>query len=333
MSRKTIFLMGAPSGRLRWDETDLLQDAVPPFHAPNKTSKSASSVAADDVKWRVLQGQATDLVSAQDQDTLFLNTVDLQPKAPGDVLLSHFYEHSISIRDTHYLSDSSYDETTMSLDDSNAIESVASGDSHSNDTHFDFSGEIYDLRDIPNAAYLRSIIPQTMSVTVVVAVLGINPPRRVTARYSNQQFDILELVVGDETKTGFGVTFWLPAVEHARQKKTDAERDDGYKQKLSGLRPRDIVLIRHVGLSFFQDRVYGQSLRKTMTKVDLLHRRPLDANDLGGIYPARTINAAKRENKLLYKIQLVHDWTMNFVGMKKQGRGGSAGRPLPPDTQ
>ncbi|CRG84788.1 hypothetical protein PISL3812_01984 [Talaromyces islandicus] len=324
--------MGAPSGRLRWDETDLLQAAVPPFlDAPQKPTKTASSTAVEHVKWRVLQGQtATDTVSAQ--DTLFLNTVDLQPKVPGDVLLSHFYEHSISVRDTHYLSDSSFDETTISLDDSNAIESVASGDSHSNDTCFEFRGEIYDLRDIPNAAYLRSIIPQTMSVTLVVAITGINPPRRVTARYSNQQFDILELVVGDETKTGFGVTFWLP-VENTRRMKTDSERDDSYRKKLSGLRPRDIVLIRHVGLSFFQDRVYGQSLRKTMTNVDLLHRRPLDATDPGGIYSARTINAAKRENRLLHKVQAVHDWSMSFVGMKTQDRGDIAGPVLPPDTQ
>ncbi|KAH8697607.1 hypothetical protein BGW36DRAFT_427562 [Talaromyces proteolyticus] len=322
MSRKTIFLIGAPSRQLHWDHVELLDAAVAPFHA------AGGAVRSDAVRWRVLVGPEAHASSTH--DTVFLDTLDLQSKAPGDVL-SRFYQHSISIRDTHYLSDSSHDETTLSLHDSYEDASVDPAFSCSTDTHLAFLGKICHLKDIPNAAYLLSIVPQTLSVTLVVAILGINPPRRVTSRYSNQQFDILELVVGDETKTGFGVTFWLPVNDTHKRKIT--ESNETFASTLHGLRSRDIILLRNAGLSFFQDRVYGQSLRKDMTKVDLLHRQPLDVTDSGGIWSATRILSAEKEDKLRYKVKQVRDWMVNFVGVKAQAGNSRVGGILPPDTQ
>jgi hypothetical protein len=163
-----------------------------------------------------------------------------------------------------------------------------------------------------------------------VAVIGINPIRRVTARQSKQELDILELIVGDETRTGFGVTFWLPVLDeynHGRQGNSSAD----FREKILGIRLRDVVLMRNVGLGSFQDLVYGQSLWRGMTKVDLLHRQQIDSQDIQGAYSTVAIDTATREDRLLCKVRNVRDWLMNFVGTKAPGR--TVGQPLPPDTQ
>ena len=194
---------------------------------------------------------------------------------------------------------------------------------------FPYPRELHDIKDIPNAAYLRSIIPQTPSVTLVVAVVGINPLRRVTARQSRQEVDILELIVGDETRTGFGVTFWLPVPEAREKLKNNSAAE--FREKILSIRLRDIVLMRNVGLGGFQDLVYGQSLWRGMTKVELLHRQQIDSRDTQGTYSTIAVDTAGREDRLLYKVRSVRDWLMNFVGTKAPGR--TVGQPLPPDTQ
>lgn len=339
MSRKTIFLMGAPSGRLQWDDEDLLKVAVPPFTQPSTTIPSTStSFRADATKWRVLQSatMAKPYHPEWTQDTLFLDTANLPAKMPrisDDILLSQFYEHSLSILEASFSSDSDNNDTTLPFDeeDNDIDESISSLVTGSADAvPFPYPRELHDIKDIPNAAYLRSIVPQTPSVTLVVAVIGINPVRRVTARQSKQELDILEIIVGDETRTGFGVTFWLPVPENQKQTNNSAAE---LREKILGIRPRDIVLMRNVGLSSFQDLVYGQSLWKGMTKVELLHRQQVDSQDVQGAYSTVTIDTATREDRLLYKVRNVRNWLMNFVGTKARYGGHSPGQPLPPDTQ
>lgn len=331
--------MGAPSGRLQWDEKDLLQVAVPPFTQPSTTIPSTSnSSKADSTKWRVLQSTATAKLNHPEwtQDTLFLDTANLPAKMPrisDDVLLSQFYEHSLSILGASFSSESDNNDTTLPFDEEDSdinesISPVMTGSAEA--VPFPYPRELHDIKDIPNAAYLRSIIPQTPSVTLVVAVIGVNPVRRVTARQSKQDLDILEIIVGDETRTGFGVTFWLPVPENHKQPKNSAAE---FREKVLGIRPRDIVLMRNVGLSSFQDLVYGQSLWKGMTKVELLHRQQVDSQDAQGVYSTVAIDTAAREDTLLCKVRNVRNWLMNFVGTKARCGRHDVGQPLPPDTQ
>lgn len=338
MSRKTIFLMGAPSGKLQWDDKDLLKVAVPPFAQSSTTSSSTNtSSRADSTKWRVLQSATTANVYHPEwtQDTLFLDTANLpvkMPRVPEDVLLSQFYEHSLSVLGASFSPESDND-ATLPFDEENSdvdesISSVVAGSTKS--VPFPYPRELHDIKDIPNSAYLRSIIPQTQSVTLVVAVISINPVRRVTARQSKQELDILEIIVGDETRTGFGVTFWLSVPGNHKQPKNPAAE---LREKILDIRLRDIVLMRNVGLSFFQDLVYGQSLWKGMTKVEILHRQQLDSQDVQGAYSTIAIDTATREDRLLCKVRNVRNWLMNFVGTKARYGSHNVGHSLPPDTQ
>jgi len=201
------------------------------------------------------------------------------------------------------------------------------------------------LEDIPNAAYLRSIEPQTMTVNLVVGILSIAAPRSVAtgARWGQEkQTELVELVVGDDTGTGFAVTLWLPPEMHVRWKDGATPSADGsrstLRRNLRLLRPHDIVLLRNVALSSYRDKVYGQSLRKDVTKVDLLFRKKLDREDMGGSYTAQAVNLAQEDDAQLMKVKRVRDWLIHSIaeaehegGRGRLRRGGR--RKLPPDSQ
>jgi hypothetical protein len=201
-----------------------------------------------------------------------------------------------------------------------------------------------DLEDIPSATYLCSIEPQTVTVNIIVGVLSIAPPRCVTtgARWGRErQSELVELLVGDDTKTGFSITMWLPPDLHVTWKDGATDMPDGsrsaLRRSLRLLRPRDIVLIRNVALSSFRGKVHGQSLRNDITKVDLLFRKKQDRDDVGGSYTVQAVNSAGENDPQLMKVKKVRDWMVSFVpepvtevtssGSRRRGR-----RRLPPDT-
>ena len=201
-----------------------------------------------------------------------------------------------------------------------------------------------DLEDIPSATYLRSIEPQTMTVNIIVAILSIAPPRSVItgARWGKErQSELVEVLVGDDTKTGFSITMWLPPDLHVTWKDGASDIPDGsrstLRRSLRLLRRRDIILVRNVALSSFQGKVHGQSLRKDITKVDLLFRKKQDRDDMGGSYTVQAVNSAGESDAQLMKVKKVRAWLINFVPdheaevasprSRKRGK-----RLLPPDT-
>ena len=171
-----------------------------------------------------------------------------------------------------------------------------------------------DLEDIPAAAHIISLNPQTVTLNVIVAVLSIAQPRIVTTRWG-KQLSLVEILVADETKSGFAITFWLSS-------------EEANSASISKLRRQDVVSAQNVALHVFKDKVYGQSLRKGLTKVSLLWRR-----DGGGYYSTRTLNAAApldhrhhhqqqqqqhqhqhQHHPQLEKTRVVKDWVIKFVG-------------------
>lgn len=314
--------MGAPTaGTLDWDRDELLDAPVAPFYARDACHREHWPFSDDHgVKWRSLQERQSldDAETVHSRDTQFFTTQDLAATGTSEPELSRFYSHSFSIHETsEVLSEASNEDSGLGPDSTASFESP-SDRGVANVTVI--PGGISDLKDIPNAEHLRSIIPQTMTVNLVVSVITIDPPRRVMTRQWKREQDIVEMVVADETKSGFSVTFWLaPESSH---------HGDGARSRLAGLRPRDIVLLRTVGLSSFRDRVYGQSLRKGMTKIDLLHRQRVDVTDAGGAYSLRRIRAAGDNDQMLKKAGRVREWIKRFVDEKDRG-----GQSLPPDTQ
>ncbi|EAW24980.1 uncharacterized protein NFIA_104680 [Aspergillus fischeri NRRL 181] len=365
MSTKLIFLMGAPTPQsLCWEEDGLLDNPIFPFSGPNVEDQVNQPVSESHaVKWRLLQDlkvqeqERENVCSEPDRHAIFLRTQDLTPLdgvssiSPDDSVISQFYDHSFAVHETCEISlpgahlGDSMQESGLSTD-STATSVASSSDREAPEVgSLAIRGCLSDLKDIPSATYLQSIVPQTMTVNLIVGIIAIHPPRRIVTRQWKRELDLVEVVVGDETRTGFGVTFWLPLGDE----KIATGRCDMGAQKLrtslSSLRPRDIVLLRMVGLSSFRERVYGQSVGRGATKVDLLHRQRIDATDAGGIYSTRRLQTFREDETkhgdlpLLMKVCKVREWIRLFVDRAPDLVGGGPltsrrhGQPLPPDTQ
>ncbi|KAL4945375.1 hypothetical protein BDV06DRAFT_184757 [Aspergillus oleicola] len=357
MSPRTIFLVGAPTfSSLRWDENGLLSESVPPFQNSD-THREAPRMLPEDgpVKWRLLRGPVVP-ETPQTKDSAgiaaraqFLTTHDLatsfdrQALTRDDSELSQFYDHSFTVHETSRISglcpllgDSTLDSNPWTESTCTSFATNEEGEASIARPHI--QGGITNLQDIPNPGYLNSIMPQTMTVNLIVTIIAVRPPRRIVTRQWKRELDLVEAVVGDETRTGFGVTFWLaPLDDKVNTRGLANAAGEELRRLLMQLRPRDIVLLRTVGLSCFRKRVYGQSLRQGLTKIDLLHRQQIDATDTSGIYQLRDIlnHAAKNDDLPLMKVRKVHEWIRRFVPVSAGGNGTSPGRPvtLPPDSQ
>ncbi|GAD97067.1 hypothetical protein AN5587.2 [Paecilomyces variotii No. 5] len=376
---KWIFLTGSPlPENLVWDEEGLLNSPIPPFNGEDICAGEAEAASATHpVRWRVLQGSRRASATTADplrgsEEALFLTPRDLNNHVASaedstlrggggasavedPAVLSQFYNHSSTVYETSAALpaespnwESSGDSSVQTSSTGISIHTAAG---QGGGIFPPIWGTISDLKDIPNAAHLHSIIPQTITVNLVVGVIAVYPRRRVLTRWQ-RELDIVELIVGDNTKTGFGVTIWLPPAEettttsitsHVQRGAGGGLRaDDALGQAVAALRPRDVVLLRTVGLSSFRDRVYGQSLRHGLTQIDLLYRQPVDLGDRSGIYTSRALDAAGADDLRAQKVRRVRDWIRHFVGSGPDAAGGGrdtgmSSKParllLPPDTQ
>jgi hypothetical protein len=195
------------------------------------------------------------------------------------------------------------------------------------------------VRDIPAAAYLQSIQPQTMTVNLIVGIMRLPQPRTISVgrRWGRErEIQLVEMLVGDDTKAGFEITMWL---SNSKQKATSGgtKPQSTLETQMQKLRPRDVVLLRNVALRPYQGRVHGESLRRDVTKVDLLYRRRVDATDHGGIFSSKDLIEAAGTEPVIGKTKRVRQWLMDFVGQDIYTRGQKPSTTrqalLPPDTQ
>ncbi|KAI9863980.1 MAG: hypothetical protein M1824_006018 [Vezdaea acicularis] len=193
---------------------------------------------------------------------------------------------------------------------------------------------IKDIREIPGPNYLNSIVPQTMTVNLVVGIISIAQPRTITTR-RGRSMEIVETIVGDETRTGFGINFWLIGGRRTRQSKNEPLRES-----LANLRPQDVILLRNVALSSYQGKVYGQSLRNSLTKVYLAFRERLDKSDAKGCYVQSDLDEIEHIDAQAEKVKRVREWVHQFVvppridvKAKVKKRRWHEREDMPPDTQ
>jgi len=284
--------------------------------------------------------------SSPDLETLQLLGDPESSSESIEEMLSQFYEHSFAVHATTASSQIAISESREAFNRS-SFDSIGTSftsvtDSPSVSSLLERSpirpaipvgSQIVDLRDIPNAKFLDSIQPQTMTVNIIVGIISVAPPRAIKTR-RGAVVEIVELLVGDETKSGFGVNFWLSA----RSNDSDGGRSvDDIRKKLVTIRPQDIVLLRNIALSNFRGKVYGQSLRKEMTKLHLLYRNRIDKTDVGGYYTLGDFDTGKEVHSQLAKTMLVRDWVLRFVGPGAFRRAGKESEvmkeSLPLDTQ
>ncbi|KAI8950369.1 hypothetical protein F4801DRAFT_549368 [Xylaria longipes] len=336
MPRKVMIIAGAPEGHtLDWTVSNLLNHFLEPIAsfvqlgAPPKSSlRDTSFLSTPNLAvWRSIPlrrerlptgfSQTHGLAHAYQGSPEFFTTVsrsfdttsDLSEDGPEQHIIEQFYDHSIAIHgdipssqlpSTSFVTDdSSFDIT----DDITGERSTQLDNSVTELRGYDESkvGHLSDLEDLPGAKYLLSISPQTMTVNLIVGIISIAEPRTVRTRWGTTK-SLVELLVGDETKSGFSITFWLSS--------ESSESD----KLLRSLRRQDIILLRNVALSVFMKKVHGHSLRKGQTKIDLLHRRRIDKDDKGGKYTMRDVSLTRRAHPQLVKTRKVWEWLIHFVG-------------------
>jgi hypothetical protein len=230
----------------------------------------------------------------------------------AETVLSHFYDHSLAVHNSIPSSQlDSFEETTfeetsfMTTSSAGRIEVEESMPSH-----------LSDLEDIPPAPKILALNPQTVTLNIIAGIISIAQPRTVTTRWG-RTLSLVEILVGDDTKTGFAVTFWL-------------DQENAAAAEISALRRQDIVLMQNVALHVFKGKVYGQSLRRGMTKVSLLWRR-----DGSGLYSTRELSKRGQMHPQLQKAKQVKDWVLKFVGadigVKTRSRKAQVSWDRPPD--
>lgn len=358
--QKIVLLTGAPlSSSLDWSEVSIslsLHQGHGLAEPKVEEARSASETVA--ARWRRLPIDAEHLPTGLTQtvrqqwydprrsgqtESSFVTATDfsepfsVSPSQDREEVLSQYYEHSFAIHEnsTQILGRASFESALTEEDEepSSLPEIDPLTDAHAQlATSRLASGPIINLKDLPNARYLRSINPQTMTVNLVVGVISISQPRTITTRKTQQKVDLVELLVGDETRSGFSINIWLPVASHdgSNALKHRGEVNGSLGVQMSRLRPQDIILMRNVALSSFRDKVDGQSLRRGMTSIDLIYRNMLDSHDIKGTFSARQIERASPENARMDKVKRVKEWVVDFVGMKvKHSRLLS----LPEDTQ
>ncbi|KJX98148.1 hypothetical protein TI39_contig429g00042 [Zymoseptoria brevis] len=198
--------------------------------------------------------------------------------------------------------------------------------------------QITPLSHLLTARTLQSLHPQTPTVNLLASIISIQPPRTVSLRryQPGKTMEIVELILGDDSRAGFGVSFWLDPIDsQARPTSRGGAGADGGRDEmrvqLEALRRGDVVLFTNVALKEWRGNVFGQSLgRKITTKntttVRVFREGEVVDGDVGR------------------KVVRVREWARKFVGGGREVVGEEAakglhgkrkrdGSLLPPETQ
>ena len=316
--RKTTLILPPPTPAPAWRQLPLNQQ-----HLPTGLTQASYQADAGNEPGTIEEASfasAADISSATSDDVAPNMQIDNSPQGLKDDSLSDFYEESFAVHNlpsSQVIGNDALDGTFLSTSD--AISDVTTSQSTqepSQDFHSITRARLAlsrptDLQNIPNAGHLRSITPQTMTIDLVVGIISIPAPRMVKTRTGSRTLELVEMVVGDETKAGFTINIWLPAAHEAI---TSQPRTNDLWTELSALRPQDVVLAKNVALNSFRGRVYGQSLRRGVTSLNLLYRIPVDATDLKGAFTFRNLQATSDDNTKVTKLARVRYWVMSFVG-------------------
>lgn len=356
---KIIFLTGAPlPSSLGWTEEELCAPLQTGF--VDRTPVESTGTSSTDYNaptWRLLPLEKPHLptgltqISREDipfecydylnNETSFLSTTEFSFISSGpnqyssersqvsdsetEDVFTQYYEHSFDIHEnipsSQIVGAGSLNESFATEPEDFSITLSASSQPHPEGqlTRSRLtSSHLSDLKDMPNAAYLRSITPQTMTVNLVAGIISISQPRTIKTRKGGRSIELVEMLVGDDTKAGFGVNIWLPPSQDSNH---SVLQDGDLRTQTLRLRPQDVILAKTVALGSFRGKVYGQSLRRGMTTLDLLYRNAVDGDDARGAYGAAQlehsaiVNNNYNDNEpQVGKVRHVRDWVMRFVG-------------------
>lgn len=340
-----IFLTGAPEyERLDWAEKHLLAEftigasasiAARGNQSPQPTASWQAPV------WRSISTAPDRVVSDHGVPQTQFFSFSAQIPDLDIATKQDFLEHSIALLDdlaSSQIAPADIDETslfnttTFSFATETSIvssESQISQPLHTNYSPIPANLPLADIRQIPPASHILSIAPQTITLNLLCTVISISQPRTVTLRRRQSTMEILDLLVGDETRAGFSISFWLPPVD-SQISRVNKDQSEDVRAALQSARPGDVVLIRNVALSVWRNNVYGQSLGRRWARNCTRIERIED----GGV---------QKEAGLPFgfagKLARVRAWRDEFVGRRapveeiRRGKRKFEGEDLPPDSQ
>jgi hypothetical protein len=362
MPSKLLILTGAPeSSSLDCEAPDLLHHFLQPFNqlfpitklhdGPPTAPASSDQTQNHPAAWRSLPllqpshlptglSQVRALGGNFDQAPDFFTTISFEYEFSEDVavtntsqILSQFYDQSLVAHGQEEAAQAADEPTSFS--ETATTVSFLSEDTSFNDTERPNASiaslkppletskanpHLSDVEDIPTSHQLLTLQPQTVVINLIVGVISIAASRTVRTRWG-YSMSLSEILVGDETKAGFGVTFWL-----------SPKRPSPQAAVLAQLRRQDVILLQNVVLHVFMKKVYGQSLRNDQTKVHLLYRQKLSADDTEGYYSTADLARARKKpatrsrvegeaiHPQLEKTKKVQDWVLGFVSAGDQSK-------------
>lgn len=339
---RCILLTGAPdSERLDWNDEALLPNFTIGAAAEKDTWTPQPTASWQAPVWRSIRIAPERMISdhAVPQTQFFSFSAqipDLDIATKQD-----FLEHSIALLDglvssqiapADTIDDTSLlnTTTTFSFASETSILSTTTEISeplNTNDLPILPNLPFTDIKQIPPASHILSIAPQTITLNILCAVISVSQPRVVTVRRRQSTMEILDLLVGDETRAGFSVSFWLPPADPQTSRAGRSENED-LRAALQSARAGDIVLIRNVALSVWRKAVYGQSLgRRWARNCTRIERIDDEVVPKGNDLPFGFVG----------KLTMVRSWRDEFVGRRVSRKESSRGKrkfeeELPPDS-
>ncbi|KYK54973.1 hypothetical protein DCS_06934 [Drechmeria coniospora] len=158
-----------------------------------------------DVHDTPFQGSATFFTTAD----VCVEGSRLPPGSDADAVMAQFFEQTLA---EHGTDSSPPPEDSFATDDATSMLTASSADiTH---TYTDSMPPppappaLSDLKDVPAASRIAALQPQTLTLNLIVGVISIAQPRTVTTRWG-KPLSLVEVLVGDNTATGFAITFWL----------------------------------------------------------------------------------------------------------------------------
>lgn len=361
MPPRILLLAGAPSPSLLDDDNYTIQNFAEPFcEFMNPAADDAAAIAPGSShaaalpsstapKWRSFSlhrkplhtgfSQAHNFLDvsshgARRDDDFFCPSSLTSSFGEDEAALSEFCEQSLAIHNNSLppsqLDNDDEKATTAFLDETSFLSTstaTATAAGAPRPAAPDIpAAHLSDLEDVPSARHVVALQPQTVTLNVIAGILSVARPRAVTTRWG-QTLSLVEVLLGDDTRSGFAVTFWLSR---------EAAAAAAASGDLLSLRRQDVVLLQNVALHVFRGKVYGQSLRRGQTKVHLLWSKRRDAR---ACYTSKALAAETTDgmdDPQLVKTRVVRDWVIQYVGTDPEVKGPNNhdvwDRP-PEDTQ
>ncbi|KAK7186485.1 hypothetical protein DPSP01_002086 [Paraphaeosphaeria sporulosa] len=146
---------------------------------------------------------------------------------------------------------------------------------------------------LPSAAHLRRIYPQTPTPNFLCVLAAPPEDREVFVKKGGYRMRLREIVVADDTRSDFKITFWQ------RPKGDDSQNP--HTHVLQRTKPGDILLLKNIALNAFREDVYGQSLNPSIARVQtsieiLMSSGGISSRQLAAL-PAPVVTAFMRVKK------------------------------------